>query len=62
MNLWWGYKHINGTLQIKRFFSQLDIMEAEESPFVEEYSGPYPADNREEALQKLKEKLMGPGV
>lgn len=27
-NLWWGYKHISGTYQAKRYFDKRDIDEA----------------------------------
>ena len=50
---WWGYIHINGTLQIKRYFDQLDITEAYESPFCTDIRGPVEANTREEAQKKL---------
>jgi len=56
-NLWWGYLHISGTLQVKRYFGPLDIQEAEESPFCEIVIGPFGADDREEALEHLKSQL-----
>ena len=58
-NLWWGYLHQQGTLQVKRFFSQQDIDEANESPFVKKVHGPWEAENREEAINKLKEAING---
>lgn len=54
--VWWGYKHVSGTLQAKRYFEPLDIIEAQESPFCAKVVGPFPANNREEALQ-IVEKL-----
>ena len=54
---WWGYKHISGTYQAKRYFGELDIQEAYESPFCQEIVGPFMADGREDALQKVKELL-----
>jgi len=33
--LWWGYKHVSGTYQAKRYFDKQDTDEAEQSPFVE---------------------------
>lgn len=57
--LWWGYLHVNGTLQVKRFFHINDILEAQESPFVERANGPYPAADREEAIKNLQILLEG---
>lgn len=53
---WWGYKHVSGTYQAKRYFEPLDIQEAVESPFCEKVVGPFEASGRDEALlivQKL---------
>lgn len=47
--MWWGYIHTNETIQIKRYFSHEDIIEAKESPFVKEYYGPFEADSRRDA-------------
>ncbi len=54
-NLWWGYKHTSGTYQAKRYFDALDIVEAQLSPFVESYHGPFEAQDREEALEIVKQ-------
>jgi hypothetical protein len=54
--VWWGYKHVSGTLQAKRYFEPLDIIEAQESPFCAKVVGPFPAKNRDEALE-IVEKL-----
>jgi hypothetical protein len=51
---WWGYKHNCGSYQAKRYFSQLDITEAQESPFVTAVVGPFMASSREDALEKVK--------
>lgn len=56
-NLWWGYLHTQGTIQAKRFFSQLDICEAKESPFVRTVVGSFEADSREEAIAHIKKEL-----
>ena len=57
-NLWWGYQHTSGTLQVKRYFGPSDIQEAKESPFCETVIGsPFEAEDREDALRILKEKL-----
>jgi len=55
---WWGYLHTNGSIQVKRFFSQQDITEASESPFVSMAYGPIEAIDREDAIKKLKEVLI----
>ncbi len=53
-NLWWGYRHISGTIQAKRYFVPLDIQEAKESGMCEEVYDPFEANNREEALAHIK--------
>lgn len=55
-NQWWGYEHVSGTFQAKRYFEPLDIQEARESPFVKTAHGPFEAENREEALSIIKSK------
>ena len=54
---WWGYIHRNGTVHIKRYFSPLDITEANESPFVAIVLPPVEAKTKEEAEQYLKQNL-----
>lgn len=54
--LWWGYLHIQGTLQAKRFFDQRDIDDALESPFVKQVVYPFLAADREEALNYIKQQ------
>lgn len=54
-NLWWGYIHENGTLQVKRFFDARDIEDARESPFVRVIFPPVQADTREEAVALMEE-------
>lgn len=54
---WWGYLHTNGSLQVKRFFSQQDLDEAWESPFVVSVAGPWHCDGREQALAKLDREV-----
>lgn len=48
---WWGYRHINGNLQAKRYFSELDLEDADESPFVAKRTEVFMASSREEALK-----------
>lgn len=59
-NLWWGYRHTNGSLQIKRYFGSLDILEARESPFCEVVVNPFPATDRDDAIHQLKIRLGEP--
>lgn len=57
-NLWWGYIHVNKTIQVKRYFEPLDIQEANESPFVEQTFGPFEAKNREDAIDIILKKFI----
>lgn len=52
---YWGYKHVSGTYQAKRYFDKRDIQEANDSDFCEKVVGPFESKNREEALNKVKE-------
>ena len=54
-NLWWGYKHVSGSYQAKRYWESLDIREALESEFCARVVGPFPATNREDALNIVRE-------
>lgn len=54
-NLWWGYRHVSGTLQAKRYFKPLDIEEARESPFVKQVIGPFEAYDRDDAIHVVAE-------
>lgn len=49
--LWFAYRHIDGTLHAKRYFSEQDIKEAQESPFVASVG--FLAETKEEALLLL---------
>jgi len=55
LNLWWGYKHVSGTYQAKRYFEPLDIQEAKESPMCDIVVGPFEAIDRDDALEKVQE-------
>lgn len=54
--MWWGYKHVSGTYQAKRYFDKRDTDEACESPFVGQVVGPFEAKNRDEAIKIVIEK------
>jgi hypothetical protein len=56
-NLWWGYKHVNGTIQAKRCFSHEVMIDAYDSDFIETVVPPFEADSREEALKIITEKV-----
>lgn len=51
LNEWWGYLHIKGTLQAKRYFDPMDLIEAGESPFCKKVVGPFLARDRDHALK-----------
>lgn len=53
-NLWWGYLHVRGTLQAKRYFDKRDLDEAYESDFVAQVVQPFMAKDREEALDHVR--------
>ena len=56
--MWWGYRHINGTIHAKRWFNDpLDIQEAAESDFVDATAGPFEAACREQAMEILVDRL-----
>lgn len=54
---WFGYRHINGTFQVKRALSFLDYQEAKKSPFVARIYGPWDVNSRDEALQMLRKEF-----
>ena len=57
-NTWWGYLHVDGSVQVKRFFDQRDIDEAVHSAFVARVTGRFEAKNRQDAEEKAV-KMMG---
>jgi len=55
---WYAYKHVNGTLHIKRFLGDMgDIEEARMSPFVAQVVGPWESETGEEAKRIMHERL-----
>lgn len=52
--LWWGYRHANGSYQVKRYFDDRDLEDAHESPFVERVVQPFRAESREQALEIIR--------
>lgn len=57
--MWWGYMHINGHIQVKRYFDIEDIREADSSPFCKETFDPFEAENRDEAIRIIQDKING---
>lgn len=55
---WWAYRHINGHIQVRRYYDRAGIEDALDSDFVEDVAGPYTAENRakaeEVAIARLK--------
>jgi len=58
-NQWFGYKHVNDTIHVKRFLSLGDMEEAQESPYVVAIYGPFEASSAQEALHKLQLRIHG---
>jgi len=54
---WWAYMHSNGSVQVKRFFCQQDIAEANKSPFCQKVVGPYDAVGYDNAVEMAHHKL-----
>ena len=55
--LWWGYIHINGSIQVKPYFSPLDIQDALESPFCAKVFKPFACSGREEAIEHIRKEV-----
>ena len=59
MNKWWGYRHANGNLQVKRYFDERDIEDAVDSDFCVSIIYPFDATDRDEALKIAYLKMGG---
>ena len=57
-NLWWAYVHINMSLHVKRYFSDDNIKDTQESGFVLKVFEPFYAQNREDAINKIDSEYM----
>jgi hypothetical protein len=58
-NQWWGYRHISGMVQAKRFLDDDDrrsIRCAYESSFIAEVVEPFPAETRDDALSIIAKR------
>ncbi len=54
---WYGYRHLNGTLHVKRYLGDYgsgELADTKASPFVREVFGPFEAQNQHLAECKLK--------
>lgn len=51
---WWGYLHINGNIQVKRYFDDRDLDDAYESDFVSTVFHPFKAAGREAAIKHIE--------
>lgn len=57
--MWWGYRHQNGSLQLKRWFGDHKDYQDDcyGNPFVLQVVPPFEADTRDEAMKYLGDKL-----
>jgi len=57
--MWWGYLHQNGTVQLKRWFGDVQdyTTDCQGNDFVQRVVPPFEAKTRDEALVVLKERL-----
>ena len=56
---WWAYKHLDGSIHIKRFLGAgKDKQEAEKDPYVQDMWGPFEAQSFEDA-QAEAEQVLG---
>ena len=59
---WYGYRHKNGTLHVKRFvgeFGTQDMRVAHASPYVSDVFGPFDAQNQHVAKIRLQKIADG---
>ena len=57
LELFWGYRHQIGTIQLKRYFNKFDLIDAENSPFVKVVIQPFEAKSRTQAIKIITELL-----
>ena len=60
-NMWWGYLHQNGTIQLKWWWGDHAdyTTDCQDNPFVLEVVKPFEAYSQAEALNILQQKLGG---
>ncbi len=54
---WFGYRHMNGSLHVKRYLSAESFREAQESDFVLYTVGPFEAPDRATAVEHVAQTL-----
>lgn len=54
---WWGYLHVNGKIQVKGYYAPEQLLDAEESTFVQKIVYPFKALNKDEAELIITKKL-----
>jgi hypothetical protein len=54
MNSWWGYIHINKSIQVKRYFNHSGITNARQSDLVEKVYLEFPARDRNHAIEQIE--------
>lgn len=54
---WWGYKNVNGWYNVKRYFNEEEISQAERTATIQEVSDPFEAKDRDEAMQIIKQLI-----
>jgi hypothetical protein len=54
---WWAYMHVNGHVQVKRYFHHSDISHAQNSTFCKQTIGPFKAADRDAAVLHANEVL-----
>ena len=57
-NMWWGYIHKNGSIQVKRYLDKGCLYDAQESQFVLYIITPFEAECREHSITYIKLKLI----
>jgi hypothetical protein len=58
-NMWWGYLHQNGTIQVKRWFGDHKDYTSDciGNPFVEQVVKPFEAATQEEAFHIIQKQV-----
>ena len=58
-NMWWGYLHSNGSVQVKRWFGDHKDYtdDCQDNDFVQQVVRPFSADSRDEAIKIITEKV-----
>ena len=59
-NMWWAYLHANGTIQLQRWFGDVQdyTTDCEGNDFVQHVVEPFEAETREIALKIATERLF----